>query len=928
VIELLLPGNWNHIRPKIGINDIDPNNFAGRLYDHKEIIHAGVPSIFARAFAFTKALQVAPPDEQAMAYFSSLVQGIFLGIIKIAPYNLTNPTRLTTVMQEFEPDMATFYVLKWQNQAIGGIYPDCFVFPGAKFQAASKWRDEHRGESPESDYVNVRGDKFTVDITFQSLTEEINKRLACYAPDLVKALFFQWITEIAQPLANNQNIMWLDRLHKIANNTWNTSLTAPQGSLNNFTALGTTITLNNGDDNPVSISLRHINKNIFCEQLIEFTGGTVPNLPISAKYLSLIDIYKTQLDFEEGKPVYTIQLNNWQQSFKWQPLPENIIEAGEASILIWPDFKATGWNVNYVHFLTEPAFAGENPGLNLLDKNFNPLKTLTERESGMTVQPVEYIEIRQEGTVVGIFKDNRSVISGGAITTTMSLDFGTSNTSLGVFDNNTQQYVVLQFEDLTHDLLTGYWWKEDNAPLRAGSWFIPTASFEGSLSSLPSEILFRTKNDKVQGNISEPIKIYTVPFPYFKRASAPAMMVNNFKWSAPEGFNRDQLIKVYLKMVLYLALAQIRKEHLCKQVNIVPTYPLAFGLDRYDNYKSLYAALFADIKNETGITLNLAMVNPYLGLQELVAESYAVKVFSAGAQQANTAILVVDIGGGTTDIAMEVDGEQITESISYGGNVYLNYLANTFPDSPHDDNSRLFQDVGERIIALQKIMRDEGIRGVFAQYPGAQQMAAQAAMDRFFIGLFVYLYRLLEAYQIKNVDFHPVGNGWRLIEGYTPPHNAIPAYVKNVFTRWNCQMNVILPPNSDYKGAVCKGAIKVAKDGDYIHPVDITVKTIVGGSVIISGKELNWDEKVPTAGLGPPPLSFDTTQFVNEFVTFSCLPISQEQMNTAIRHLNTECRHAIYTLPAMQVGLNKSIMSVFLEKVYPELLPVVRGGQN
>ncbi|OAD20012.1 hypothetical protein THIOM_004311 [Candidatus Thiomargarita nelsonii] len=581
-----------------------------------------------------------------------------------------------------------------------------------------------------------------------------------------------------------------------------------------------------------------------------------------------------------------------------------------------------------MHFLTEPEFAGENPSLNLLDKNFNTLKTLTERESGMTAQPVEYVEIRQDETAVGLFKDNRSVISEGAITTSLSLDFGTSNTSLGIFNNNTQEYEVLQFEDLTDDLLTRYWWEKDNAPRRAGSWFIPTASFEGSLSSLPSEILFRTKDDKVKGNISEPIKIYTIPFPYFKRASAPAMMVNNFKWSAPEGFNREQLIKVYLKMVLYMALAQIRKEHLCYQVNIVPTYPLAFGQGRYENYKSLYAALFAEIKNETGISLNLAMVNPFQGLQELIAESHAVKVFSAGAQQANTAILVVDIGGGTTDIAMEIDGNQITESISYGGNVYLKYLADTFHDSPRDDNNSPFPDVGERIIALQKIMRDEGIRGVLAQYPEAQQMAAQAAMDRFFIGLFVYLYRLIEAYQVKNVDFHPVGNGWRLIEGYTPPHNAIPAYIQNVFTRWDCKTNVILPKGNDYKGAVCKGAIKVAKDGDYIHPADITVKTIVGGSVKISGNEVNWDEKVPTAGLGTPPLSFDATQFINEFVTLSGLPISPEQKTTAIRHLNVECRHAVYTVPGMQVGLNKSIMSVFLEKVYPELLPVMRGGYS
>ena len=165
--------------------------------------------------------------------------------------------------------------------------------------------------------------------------------------------------------------------------------------------------------------------------------------------------------------------------------------------------------------------------------------------------------------------------------------------------------------------------------------------------------------------------------------------------------------------------------------------------------------------------------------------------------------MVVDIGGGTTDIAMQVTDGEYVESVAFGGDVYLNYLAENFTNIRREglDDKKL--DTNERMIIMQRLLRNVGgIRLILDTFSPTQKKEAQAAINRFFVGIFVYLERLLARHDIRKVDFFPVGNGWRLIEGYSPPHDSIPEYVRDLFKRWDVTANVILPRDNDFKGAV------------------------------------------------------------------------------------------------------------------------------
>lgn len=936
--KLLLPGDWLHLAPSLGPNAISPEDFDGRLYRQDQIDHAGVPTIFARAFSFTKALQRAPQPEKAYAYFCRLVQGIFLGIIDVVPYDLSAPTKIANVLEAFEPDLEQFLVLKWQGRVVGGIYPESFVFPGAKFQEASDWNAGQRQQSPEPDYVYIQEGALIRDITLRALAHAIDRETERLGPDFVKSLYVQWVEEVREllNLHSGETLTFLDTLSNLASREWAPSFNPPPGVLDRFTEQIGAARLRTYSGSLASAPIRRITKRLFCERLVVCSNGRLPQIPIRSEHLELIDLDSTGVrETREGRPVYHVHLKGWPQSIEWRPLSEDLIEDFEGSLLLWPNFRANDWKINYAYFLTTAKFAAAEPIARLLSKELQVLQAMKESRGCATGEPIEYVELIVEGAPAGVFKDDRPELDAGRISKTISLDFGTSNTALGIFDEIIGQYVSFRFEDLSYDLLTRLWWQRYGTTKRDASSFVPTASAAngGGLAFLPSEILFNTTQDRVRGVLARPIADFTIPFPYFRRSAVSKLLVSNFKWGAPEGFDREEIIRAYLKMVLTLALAQIRKEYLCRQAFVVPTYPLAFGPGRYEGYKGLLAqmssdvSLFAELKRETGIAVNLAMVNPALGLQELIAESYAVEAFSVARQRPDTALMVVDIGGGTTDVAVRVSDREYVDSVGFGGNVFLKYVADNFPSYPEPEAGEAELDTSERLVVLHKLVREStGIRAILDNYPTQQQRAIQAGIDRFFIGLFVYLERFLARHNVRGIDFFPVGNGWRLIEGYTPPHDTIPEYVRDLFRRWDIDANIILPADNDFKGAVSKGAIRIAREGTYQHPEEIAVRTILAGDLEVSGRQLPWTEDVPTGGLSEEALSFDTSSFMEQFAALSGLPISRKQKSDIALELNKECQIAVYTAPGLKFGINKSIICVFLEKIYPRLLTSLRGS--
>lgn len=913
-MKKLLPGDWDHRIFKYGLNPIDPSEFEGRLYKSSEIESRGVPSIFAHSYSFTKALSTTIPDPKALEQFSLLIRALFLGIINVKLIDVKGLDNFGGVLQSFEPDIRHYYVLKWKDKAIGGIYPDCFVFPGAKFLIVSSYKgadDRH----PEPDYKKITKD---------NLEQEIEKTTKLYGPDLVKSLFASWVDGINNLKVNGLNVfntsnlpLWLKMLNHVKTEDWHTDLKAPPDSLEKFTSnfVDVKFVQLRHRGNSVEIPLRKISKMIFCEKIIQFDDGKIPDIPVKGEYLNLVDIPNTSYERDDNKIRYSIQLKNWPAPIHWSPL--EIIKGDKASILLWPNFKDDYWHVNYVLFFASEVFIGKNPNLKLMNSNCEPIgDALSPAEGCRTDDSVEYIEILTENNSMGIFKDEREEIVARPGHMAISLDFGTSHTCIGVKDEN-GKYQLFQFKDMTYDVLDmGYFYSDASyaQELKKGGFWFPPASFKDELSIIPTELVFASQKRLKEGTVSleRPIKNFSIPHPRIERGKLHQCILANFKWPwkvPKEEFDRIEVIKSYLRILLHMALAVIRKDDLCNNVSILPTYPLAFGRQMYDEYKKILTDLFEKIQTETGTNLNLAVVNTE-GLQELVGESYAAKAFWQPVE--GTAELVVDIGGGTTDIALIVNENEFVDSFQYGANRYLEKLARQFASHPSG-----ISDERERAIALQKEIRGNGILGLLKIYPGKQKDSAQQIIDRFFQGLLEYLRRLLTGTKAQRVHLYPVGNGWRLIEGFEPPNDKISDYVKNWFKGSGIEIDITLSKDfDDYKGLVCKGAMNIADDGWYVHPdLRTPVNTIVGGKIRVKGREIDENDTVPTSPLGRPPLKFDTSLFI-ESLPFT--PSNRSNITEICEKLNSFCIRETYSCPGGTKGMKKSVYVIFLENIYPE----------
>ena len=921
----LLPGSWFQVNWQEGIQEIRSSQFVDNFYEIDKIKHSGIPSIFAIPFAFTMSLEA--NNKKSIKRFNLMIQGIFLEVIRVKNHQFPQTdNKLTKVIKQFSPyvdhnGLDEFYTLHWQDKTIGGIFNDCLVYPGAKFQIASEW-DRADQRSPEPDYIDGAG----LDITFASLEETINKQIHLFGEDLTKALYGLWVDEIQKVLVAGgvklPTVGWFNRLLDIKNTAWQTSLQPnnPRIISKYTNEQKIKLEVNNVILNIPICSLDK-QKNMFVDKLVQFGANKYPDYPVKSDFLG--QIADCGVGLKQQVPEYTIKLNEWNDSFIWSPLKENLVQILAASLLVWPDFKAEGWNVNYV-YLT----ANNGMEVNFLkDRNGKPGKILGTGNGSQLDYTVEYVEVMLNNTQLGILSDHREDLKVAKNQNTISIDFGTTNTSVGYTNPANGQIDIMPFRNLSVDLFkTDYWWHNNNEQKRKESRFLPTAFSNDAMTSLPSELLFATPQDKQLGDesLQMPIDKYTNSHPFFTRKATTdvsSILLDDFKWKTPSGFQEEIVITAYFRLILHLALAQIRRDMLCVDIDIIPTYPLAFGEGKYAFFKNLLVNLFNVVSGETGIVLDLAIVNAMDGTQELVSETMAAKAYRARAPEIERAELVVDLGGGTTDIAMWVKTgdklHEVVESIKYGGNAYLNRLATKFLP-------RNIDNPGDQRIALQKIIREskDGINVALHQYGETRRNVAETGINQFFEGLFYYLYRLFAKYNIEKVNFYPVGNGWRLIDGLSNPRYTIDSYIEEIFAFQNIEAQVTLPGSiDDYKGAVCKGAKFIGNLQDYKHPENIEVKTIVGGTIKVNSNGLNWDEQIPTKALGGGTLAIDTTKYIEEFLQFSSLNVSEQKRAQYVNRLNRQMGSvACLNFANGQKGLNKSVISVFLETIYPEMI--------
>ena len=890
-----------------GINTEQKSDFPNRLFKLIDISAPGVPSIFSHPFVFYT--QLSTGDHVAFQKFSALIKGVFLGVIQ--PIEINDQLgQLKRVARRVNPGFQEFVVLTWKNFPIGGTYPDCLVFPGAYFEAG--------------EYGN--------DVTWDKLNLEIQEKENQLGPAIVRVLYKEWVAEIdflwgqrvrvIQGLALDRDLpdgtkkpLWLQQLTKLSSQ-WSTDVCGPVNALADWTKSQIfNVHVSIDQNNVVAIPLRSVTKNIFCEKIIKFKNRRMPDLPVKSEFLDLlgpVNIVEEQ---------YQLNLSGWQGQIAWTP--QNVLNVDAASILLWPNFKAAGWNINYSLFFPSPIFLGNKPSLDLFNfngENKTSLAKLKEEPGTVagcsTNQEITHMEVRCENEPVGIFLDGRPQIDPAAGNLRVSLDFGTTHTCLGIWDGNQHKNLVLQ--DLTVDILGMHYFDEIEYKKMP---FLPT--FGGDCKVLPSELVFMPEymHPKYLAGF---IKYFILPD--MACAIRIPTTVYEFKWHAHGKFSGHQgdLVKTYLKIVMQMALANLRKQHNTQSVDIVATYPLAFDKTRHTNYKNWLSELIGGLIQETGMGIQLA-VTTVENRKELIGESYAGKALFIVPPPA--AELVVDVGGGTTDIALLVGNDILAlDSVKYGGEVFLRYLAmrDLFPQVRKEEIQ--FLNGARDALALQKAIRITGsIRGIFDEYPDDERSKVEAALGRFFDGLLEYLKVLLVCNNLqKNIFLYPMGNGWRFIEGMSHVSN-IRSFIEEWFSRRNIQLTANVSDTiSRLKEGLVIGANEIVLQNVYDPPpdfIDNPVRSRVGAKAAIvwnSGRrEFQPSDPVPYGGLGftfQNNPRFDTKDFIQSLPFEKPKGISVEII---AQRLNAFCMKEMMGLTGGGLSLVRSIYAKFLEEIYP-----------
>ncbi len=936
------------------------------------IDHRGIPNIFARSFKYNIALEQVPQTNkisEEFKHFQTLIKGIFLGIIKIEEYNLNvsiyDTLRVTSIVKNIYPWASPnmpYYILKWRNKSIGGLHPDCLLFPGARFLHASEYRMK-KGIAPpetlEEDEYYVKwknNDIFEPDITFNALEQEIDIFFNHYSPDIVKALFKKWANYIK--LDHGLPETWRRNISFIAENSWKVThedTDIDENILNEYTYSRVT---NLGN---IIFTFKQMGKkDIFCNQIVCFDDNHIPDFPIKSQYLSdIVDKPEVQIFSNNNSRQfqYDLQLNGWPFRIRWK-IDLNDCKKATGCLLLWPNFTAPLWKVNYICSAGTPTV--KNFEWILLSNARNKIGHLQFPDPELCItgcrtnDPVEYAIVKERQLEYGIFQNKRPQINyGDTNEVPVSLDFGTSSTMAAfkkIIGGNSI-YENFTFKDKSFDLInpdghirkTSFWW-EDGIGKKAmkDCWFIPTTC-NSEFEAIPSEILF-TSSDK--RSLDNPIKDFTIPNPKdFKKDNFFRFIDNDLKWPQ-NGTIFKRPTHEYLRMVMHLISAEL----ICTEMSngrinsfsVRPSYPLAFGINLYKSYMDCLTELingtpnYPSIGADTGMAISL--------ITPMVPESFAVKAKFAPKHVDNLAQVVVDIGMGTTDMAIFYNGQTYVDSIKYAGRVFLEGMVSIKETSPNKgpaENIISPEDMRLKVLQIHKNIRENphGFIGVLDEEEDKKiSDKIKKLQNRFFQGLFFYIHCALDQLKVNKIRFFCNGNGWRLAGS----ENTIRQTIKNLLSNFSYKLDGSITISG--KNAVCMGALleqgnipnpdNPIDEHDHIGaqwPMGINTKLedrlgslvelmVVHSSDVLPIK-INSEQISSFQGSG----LFDTSEVIIALETYfksieDPLPFKGSKKDV-VDILNGKYKRTtdlICTLPGGGNAITRSIISVAMETIYSD----------
>ncbi|MGR3318232.1 MAG: hypothetical protein ACUZ8O_07090 [Candidatus Anammoxibacter sp.] len=675
---------------------------------------------------------------------------------------------------------------------------------------------------------------------------------------------------------------------------------------------------------------------IFCEKIVKFknTGKKEPDLPIKSAFLDFIDKPNNDsFKFHNGGNEYKIKLKGIREVINHIAQYD---EYDAASILLFPDFRTREWSINYAFLFLPPEIG--RASIKLFNVNNKELGVLKSPNAIKTDEPVSHIEMLISDKPMGIFLDSRELIEDSLPQAcSMSIDFGTSNTIVAIKDDQgggVVNFNAFKLEDKSYDLLR--YDMVHKALIRNNTYWLPSYMPEGTLISTPSEIIFRDKNEKNKlESLNRPIYSFTIPNPDYTRHDADETVIMNFKWSGKRPFDiesrRTKLVKAYLKMVLHIVLAGCRSNNYSK-IKLVATSPLAFGKNKTEKYKNLlFEEIVKEVMDETGLVID--SFTGRNGAIRLLSES------EAGKARCNSVgnEIVVDIGGGTTDIALFRNGEILAmDSTEYGGKDFIHAnadllfkgLETSFADSGFQFNK------DQKEILITKAIRTDGImNGIIGQMnlqPGDNDyLNINNKISFFFEGIFDYLEKFLVGYNIKEITLYPLGNCWNFLDFYAgnpddkqDKIDTIVKFIEKNIKPNDIKVNVDVKALEHGKEAVATGALRLLDAG--YEPIDITTDEITVHSklgcadVTIGDYTTNGMEDIPFKVASNPDNKnkkpkVDARNFIKSLKNWEQRSVSNETTiaNEFVDEISKNIREDVDG----NWVLRRSLYSIFLSKI-------------
>jgi len=422
-----------------------------------------------------------------------------------------------------------------------------------------------------------------------------------------------------------------------------------------------------------------------------------PDLPVRREYLDLVDTSRPAQSDRTARGGYrfTFHLTVTEQPVEvtlpavsvrpGQPPPADGVEAFEGvHLLLWPKVNYKSWRRYFLRFgcagttaedllggardVKVYTYAGKS--LDESAREWLALDTVSPdrrtRFACVETRP-EWVGVefedggRGEPTGGGLWRIRPATDSYPELETTVAVDFGTSNTCIAWDAPHGASLLAIRSCDevvINGSSLPNRLEFPDTWPPRQG--------FGPSQALLPTEILtrekvgdYRTRNHLVRDWM--PVLDFSIPTSRVETAyNETEYVIPDFKWQNMIGdawYKKQHvdLQKKYLEFLLLIVIAEmVTHNAIGPSLNVEFSYPLAFDDEMQDKFVAVLQEATTAVSRQTGVNVMPHLESPLGGGKKTIPldEARAAALSASSYGNDDSACLYVDIGGGSTDIAL------------------------------------------------------------------------------------------------------------------------------------------------------------------------------------------------------------------------------------------------------------------------------------